>query len=132
MASLKERLFATGASALSRISRYSNLYGCPICTRLLPAEALQSGELTLEHVPPRALGGRGIALTCKSCNTEAGSMVDAAVHGRRRLRPSSKNLSLPCTGVARESSPAQSRLRQAGVVTNAMLLTKDGQVTLIV
>jgi hypothetical protein len=113
------------ASALSRISRHSNLYGCPICTRLLPAEALNSHDLTLEHVPPRALGGRGIALTCKSCNNDAGSTVDAAVHRRESFFELGRNL----RGRPGEfTGPV--KIEAGGVVTNAVLLTKDGQVTI--
>jgi hypothetical protein len=78
---LKKRLFAVRSEAISRISPYRNLYACPTCMRLLPIEAIDTGELTLEHVPPESLC---IALTCKDCNNTAGHTVDAAVLGRER------------------------------------------------
>ena len=55
------------------------LYACPICSLLLPREATDSGDLTLEHVPPEPVGGKGIVLTCKQCNSTAGHTVDAAL-----------------------------------------------------
>ncbi|WP_158288305.1 HNH endonuclease [Mucilaginibacter psychrotolerans] len=33
--------------------------------------------LTLEHVPPESLGGKGTILTCKKCNSESGRTLDA-------------------------------------------------------
>src|SRR5262249_398741 len=39
--------------------------------------------LSLEHVPPKSLGGRPRTLTCKKCNNEAGKMLDSAL--KRRL-----------------------------------------------
>lgn len=41
---------------------------CPIC--------LSTGSMTAEHVPPEAIGGRIITLTCDRCNNELGSSID--------------------------------------------------------
>lgn len=49
---------------------------CPICLRVYSREALDSKEITLEHVPPGSLGGKVSALTCKSCNNYAGSSLE--------------------------------------------------------
>jgi HNH endonuclease len=127
VASLKEDLFAKGASALSRMSRYTDLYGCPTCMRLLPVAALNSGDLTLEHVPPEAMGGRGILLTCKSCNNTAGHTVDAAVVGRDRFFQLGHSL-FRKDGEFR--GPV--KIEFGGVVINATLITKDGSVTILV
>ncbi len=81
---LKRRLFAVGTEAVKRISPFRDLYASPRCRRLLPIEAIDAGELTLEHVPPESTGGKGIALTGERCNSTAGHTVDAAVHGRER------------------------------------------------
>lgn len=48
---------------------------CPLCLRGFGIEAIESGELTLEHAPPKAMGGREITLTCRDCNG-AGSRLD--------------------------------------------------------
>jgi hypothetical protein len=95
--------------------------------RLLPIETLKTGELTLEHVPPEAMGGRGILLTCKSCNNTAGHTVDAAVVGRGRFFQFGDSL-FRKQGEFR--GPVKIEFR--GVVVNAILVTKDGRVTILV
>ncbi|MGW2038604.1 HNH endonuclease [Streptomyces virginiae] len=72
-------------------------YACPCCLIAYPLEAIVEQVLTIEHVPPDALGGKGMLLTCKRCNNDAGRHFDAhaikraAVHnfllGRRTNRP---------------------------------------------
>lgn len=52
------------------------LYSCPICGKEYPEESANNGELTLEDVPPRSMGGRGLLLTCKNCNSQAGHKID--------------------------------------------------------
>ena len=61
--------FDVGSRALSAMSDYRSLYACPICQRLFDVSAIDSGELTLEDSPPRSMGGKPIALTCKGCNS---------------------------------------------------------------
>ena len=53
------------------------LYFCPICLHGFPIEGASDGRLTEEHAPPESLKGRGICLTCKRCNDEAGSGLDS-------------------------------------------------------
>ena len=61
-------------------------YLCPLCLDvLLTVEEFGTGELTVEHVPPDALGGHDLALTCKACNSRAGSNFDAEAHKQERL-----------------------------------------------
>jgi hypothetical protein len=52
--------------------------------RVFTRAAISTGELTIEHVPPEAQGGRWALLTCKWCNNEAGGGVDN--HATRSLR----------------------------------------------
>ena len=78
-ANKREGLFLRGAEAWQRISGDQRaLYVCPICTRGFTFGAVAAGVLSLEHAPPRALGGKALALTCKDCNSRAGHTVDAA------------------------------------------------------
>ena len=64
---------------------------CPIC--LEPFSFSEEGEieyngmdnssnprphLTVEHVPPKALGGKKICLTCNRCNSNSGNTMDKA------------------------------------------------------
>jgi hypothetical protein len=65
-------------------------YACPTCVadltrvRLFPPGAADRGDvLTLEHVPPKTLGGGPIALTCKPCNNTAGTQLVAETKKRR-------------------------------------------------
>jgi hypothetical protein len=70
------RWFHLGAAALGSVHpQLAKLYGCPLCLRACPIEAL--GYLTFEHVPPRSLGGTPVVLTCRSCNNTAGHLLDA-------------------------------------------------------
>ena len=49
---------------------------CPICLcDFNRSDVLAGTNVTLEHAPPKALGGAAICLTCKSCNNRA-SLVD--------------------------------------------------------
>ena len=61
---------------------------CPLCfTRFTSAEASSGRTVTLEHVPPKALGGRVLCLTCRPCNASGGGKVDqlAAMNVRSRF-----------------------------------------------
>jgi hypothetical protein len=88
----QERWFADGAAALRRTLTALNLpnplpptgdfYTCPCCLMAYGRDALDQGILTDEHVPPRAVGGRKLLLTCADCNSSAGSALDA--HAERR------------------------------------------------
>jgi hypothetical protein len=63
------------------------LYVCPLCLRGFGVDALAGPDpfLTLEDVPPKAVGGRPMCLTCKPCNNLAG-MINRAVVERERHR----------------------------------------------
>lgn len=53
---------------------------CPICLCLLDeSDLVDSQRITLDHVPPSALGGRDAdgVLLCNTCNHQLGSKVDA-------------------------------------------------------
>ncbi|MBN1569636.1 MAG: hypothetical protein JXA73_17460 [Acidobacteria bacterium] len=41
-------------------------------------QAVIDGTLTLEHVPPKSLGGKPLVLTCKDCNSGSGHSIDSA------------------------------------------------------
>src|SRR5690606_8131794 len=53
-----------------------NTYLCPISFKIFEKSAIEKGELTLEHVPPESLGGKGIILTAKEINSRHGSAND--------------------------------------------------------
>ena len=52
---------------------------CPICLTPFTREEVTAGRVvTLEHVPPRFMGGRARCLTCKRCNAGTGRNIDQA------------------------------------------------------
>lgn len=51
-------------------------YLCPISLELFLETALFTGSLTIEHVPPRSLGGKPIILTSKTINSTDGYSSD--------------------------------------------------------
>ena len=58
---------------------------CPICLTSFTKDAVEAGmEVTLEHVPPKALGGSVKCLTCTDCNQSASKSLDQAVAMRVR------------------------------------------------
>jgi hypothetical protein len=56
-------------------------YVCPLCLFAGSEKALDAGWLSREDVPPKALGGKKIVLTCAPCNNRAGHEIDW--HARR-------------------------------------------------
>lgn len=50
---------------------------CPICEKHFTLA--QIGSLSLEHNPPKSLGGKDNILTCVKCNNSAGSKIDAEI-----------------------------------------------------
>ena len=64
---------------------------CPICLTRFSEDAIESGKVTLEHVPPRSfgLGGIGMCLTCSRCNhtgSRPEQVVAAGLKGREKVR----------------------------------------------
>jgi hypothetical protein len=75
---------------------FSNGYICPICLDVFFKNDLESSAanpLTFEDIPPAALGGKPLALTCKKCNSESGHMLDS--HLLKRLLETDSALMLP-------------------------------------
>ena len=68
------RFCAPAASKLLGVNEA--LYLCPICGKGYSEESAVSGELTLEEVPPRSMGGKGLLFKCKECNSNAGHKID--------------------------------------------------------
>ncbi len=70
-------LYELGADAVERVFVDApRCYVCPLCLRGFLPRALDYGLLTLEHIPPRRMGGKPAALTCRECNNTAGHGLD--------------------------------------------------------
>ncbi|TKB07449.1 HNH endonuclease [Desulforhopalus sp. IMCC35007] len=84
---IKKFLFKCGTEALSSATgKTIEDFYCPICGKGFSDNDLENKNLTLEHIPPEAQGGKGIALTCVVCNTTAGRTVDIAATTRNHLQ----------------------------------------------
>jgi hypothetical protein len=59
---------------------------CPICLRPFTVEALLSKRLSVEHVPPKSVGGRELLLTCALCNNSSGAKLDADAKTKEDVR----------------------------------------------
>lgn len=55
---------------------------CPLCVELF--ESLD--DLSLEHAPPKYLGGKAICLTCVPCNSRSGHVLEGPLHLEHRFR----------------------------------------------
>ena len=59
---------------------------CPICLASFTEDGVRTGRVaTLEHAPPKAVGGREVCLTCQLCNGLASATSDQAI--RRSTSP---------------------------------------------
>ena len=81
----RRAMFDRGVQAAKEIGLVNeDLYICPICGNCHDAQALDRRALLLEHVPPRALGGKPLTLTCKECNTRKLSYADSQLVKREK------------------------------------------------
>ena len=123
----KETIFARGSEAIRHITDVDkDLYACPLCRNAFSKEALDTGSLTLEHVPPDSIGGRGIVLTCHQCNSKAGYTIEAQLHRRLELIKFAQAL----TGEGDYSG--RIKLTMSKTKTNADAEIEDGQLTVVV
>lgn len=61
-----------------------NKFVCPICFRIFSEDAIESKDLTIEHIIPSSLGGSLLTLTCKDCNSLGGTLLDSHLVNRLR------------------------------------------------
>jgi hypothetical protein len=79
-------------------------YLCPACLDvLLTVEEFATEQLSVEHVPPEALGGNELVLICKRCNNDAGRHFDAEAKSSNGFGSSS-----PATASSRRPSHSRS------------------------
>ena len=75
---------------------FENGYICPLCVEIFFKKDLNvnlKNFLTLEDVPPAALGGKARILTCKKCNSRSGHKLDS--HLLNALLEADSKLFLP-------------------------------------
>ena len=94
MPSKLERLFTVYSADLERYApRFKGHFGCPLCYRVLQRATPLQDIVAEEHIVPEQLGGRLVTLTCRRCNNEQGSELDA--HLIRRVRAETGRYRLP-------------------------------------
>jgi len=72
-------MYQTGLAASAKYIVDEELgYICPLCLSIVR----NPSDLSQEHVPPQAVGGRVLCLLCKNCNNRAGHSIDAAMAER--------------------------------------------------
>lgn len=65
------------------------IYICPLCLSPFTLKSIEGSNpaLTLEHVPPKSLGGSAAILTCRNCNNTSGHSTDIAVYRQLDAEP---------------------------------------------
>lgn len=120
--------FHAGARALRAVARargFENVlpteedwYLCPLCLDVIfTVDELATGELSVEHVPPRSLGGRELVLTCRECNNKGGSSFDAEANKQQRL----------LQFLSGESGEPQTAMFSVGDITTRVEMHVNGQ-----
>jgi HNH endonuclease len=99
------------------------IYPCPICLKPLTVAALAEGQLSSEHVPPECVGGRDLVLTCRRCNNQAGTKLDADAAIKESVRSA-------MTGAREHRERVKARIENLRV--NAEVQFSDGKYSLVV
>jgi len=55
---------------------------CPLCLGIFERNAIETGNLTVEHIIPSSIGGRMTTITCKACNNIDGTKLDSQLPKR--------------------------------------------------
>jgi hypothetical protein len=83
---LAEKLFDDYSRNLSFYHLHlEHTFLCPLCLQPFGRNAIDLGELTIEHIIPAELGGKLVTLTCKKCNSKSGHRLDAHLIQRMRV-----------------------------------------------
>lgn len=97
------------------------LYVCPISLRCYTIEGLKNRELTLEHVPPESLGGKGIILTCKELNNKDGHTTD------KKLLNFFESENFKASGGEINTKISSEELSFRGITAKFAIAKKDGK-----
>lgn len=96
----REEWFMAGVDAINALRPGTGtFYVCPCCMTMYDREALNTGDLTIEHVPPKQLGGLPLVLTCRPCNNAAGTRLESDAETREAHIDFARGDSRPIRGV---------------------------------
>lgn len=82
-----EQMFNIYSTNLSmHTTNFPDAFVCPICFRVFHRNAIQSKPKQLDraHIIPSAIGGKLKTLTCKTCNSRQGHLMDRHLVARLR------------------------------------------------
>lgn len=75
---LIELLFDEYAKSLNaRDPKLKDMFICPICMRSFYKEDINNGAISIEHIPPEAIGSSIKTITCTKCNNDIGTKLQA-------------------------------------------------------
>lgn len=81
-----ERLFSLYSSDLERYApEWKGHFGCPLCYKVFKRATPLRDLIAEEHIVPQKLGGRLVTLTCRKCNNQQGSELEAHLVQRVRV-----------------------------------------------
>jgi hypothetical protein len=81
-----ERLFSFYSADLERHApRLRGCFACPLCYKVIQHTSPLRDVVAEEHIVPSELGGRLVTLTCRRCNNDQGSKLDAHLIQRVRV-----------------------------------------------
>lgn len=111
-------MFDLGAAAIARLApAHASHYACPLCLRLFAWEDLEL--LSLEHAPPRVVGGTVLCLTCAQCNNTAGTKLEKDLERAETLLD---------FFAAIETRPIRARMRYGGLEQRGEVRRSDGEI----
>ena len=116
---IRERCFEKGCAAVRHaLPQHAGRYVCPLCLAPFGRDALDGRTLTLEHVPPESMGGKGVVLTCKACNHGSGTMFDSQMEKIDRYHG---------FGSERATKPIPIEIHVDDAIERGELMSKDGK-----
>jgi hypothetical protein len=67
------------------VPELENKFVCPICLRVFPQSAIETKDITIEHIIPQRIRKSFLTLTCQDCNNLGGTILDSHLVTRLRI-----------------------------------------------
>ncbi len=84
---LVESLFDEYAKSLNvRDPKLKDMFLCPICMRPFYSESINNKAISIEHIPPQAIGSSIKTITCTKCNNDIGAKLQSHMSNHARIK----------------------------------------------
>ena len=84
---LIELLFDEYAKSLNVADpKFKDMFVCPICMRPFHKEDINNKAISIEHIPPKAIGSSIKTMTCTKCNNDVGTKLQAHMNNYVRKK----------------------------------------------